>query len=74
MLKKHEILFTKYLSIYSTWKIRYQIFFVWIMESWNPYLSFLVFTNVIGDYNEEVEIFLCQQASFYVFKISFHDL
>jgi hypothetical protein len=46
------------------------------MESWNPYLygfylSFLIFTN---DDNEEVEISLCQQASFYVFRISFHDL
>jgi hypothetical protein len=49
------------------------------MESWNPYLygfylSFLVFATMIGDDNEEVEFLLCQQASFYVFKISFHDL
>jgi len=75
---KYYLLFI-YLFIYSTGKIRYQIFFVWIMESWNPYLygfylSFLVFTNVIGDNNEEVEFFLCQQASFYAFKIYFHDL
>jgi hypothetical protein len=49
------------------------------MESWNPYLygfylSFLVFDNVIGDDNEKVEFLLCQQASFYLFRISFHDL